>query len=127
MKILIAEDSSIFQALLREILTKAGHVPMIENNGLLAWNRLNKDGADMGILDVNMPEMDGFELLKKIRSCEKYKNLPVLMLTIKAFVDDKVTGYNTGADDYLTKPFDNAVLLARIKVLERRIIKKNRG
>lgn len=127
MKILIAEDDSNFQALIKEVLTEAGHEPMIEENGLLAWNRLQKDGADMAILDVNMPEMDGFELLSKIRGCDKFKDLPVLMLTIKAFVNDQVQGYDTGADDYLTKPFDNAVLLSRIKVLERRIIKKDRS
>ena len=124
MKILIAEDDSNFQALIKEVLTEAGHEPMIEENGLLAWNRLQKDGADMAILDVNMPQMTGFELLSKIRNCDKFKDLPVLMLTIKAFVNDQVQGYDTGADDYLTKPFDNAVLLSRIKVLERRIIKK---
>lgn len=124
MKVLVAEDDSNFQALLKEILTEAGHQPFIEENGLLAWNRLNKDGADIAILDVNMPKMTGFELLKKIRTSEKYKNIPVIMLTIRGFANDQVEGYETGADDYLTKPFDSHILLSRLKVLERRIIKQ---
>ncbi|MCG2726948.1 MAG: response regulator transcription factor [Elusimicrobia bacterium] len=127
MKILIAEDDPNFRALLLEILTESGHQPLIEENGLLAWDRLNKDGADMAILDVNMPVMTGFELLKKIRHCDKHKNMPVIMLTIREFVSDQVEGYDTGADDYLTKPFDRHVLLSRIGVLERRIIKKRKG
>ena len=86
--------------------------------------RLQAEGADMAVLDVNMPEMDGFELLKHIRTDDRFKNMPVLMLTIRAFADDQVQGYETGADDYLTKPFHNDILLARIKVLERRILKK---
>ena len=124
MKILVAEDDSNFQALINAVLSEAGHTPLIEENGLLAWNRLNKDGADIAILDVNMPEMTGFELLRKIRESKKYKNLPVIMLTIREFASDQIKGYDTGADDYLTKPFDNAVLLSRLKVLERRIINR---
>ncbi|OGS32938.1 MAG: hypothetical protein A2218_10135 [Elusimicrobia bacterium RIFOXYA2_FULL_53_38] len=124
MKILVADDDNTFRSLVLEILTGAGYEVAAEENGLLAWNRLEADGADMAVLDVNMPEMDGFELLKRIRASETHKNMPVLMLTIRAFADDQVQGYETGADDYLAKPFNNAVLLARVKVLERRILKK---
>ncbi|MBU2574566.1 MAG: response regulator transcription factor [Elusimicrobia bacterium] len=124
MKILVADDDKIFRSLVVEILTDAGYEVIAEENGLLAWERLRAEGADLAVLDVNMPEMDGFELLRNIRAAEKHKTMPVLMLTIRAFVEDQVQGYDTGADDYLTKPFDNDVLLARVKVLERRILHK---
>lgn len=124
MKILVADDNDAFRALVVEILTEAGYEVAAEINGLLAWERLQADGADMAVLDVNMPEMDGFELLRNIRTDDRFKAMPVLMLTIRALADDQVQGYDTGADDYLTKPFHNDVLLARVKVLERRILKK---
>ena len=72
-----------------------------------------------------MPEMDGIELLGRIRADEKFKGMPVLLLTIRAFAEDQVQGYDRGADDYLPKPFNSDVLVARVKVLERRIL--NRG
>ena len=122
MKILVADDNDIFRSLVVEVLTAAGYKTIDEINGLLAWNRLQAEGADMAILDVNMPQMDGFQLLRNIRADERFKTMPVLMLTIRAFANDQIEGYEGGADDYLTKPFDNDVLLARVKVLERRIL-----
>ncbi len=124
MKVLVADDNDNFRSLVIEILTDAGYEVAAEINGLLAWNRLQAEGADMAVLDVNMPEMDGFELLKHIRTDDRFKNMPVLMLTIRAFADDQLQGYETGADDYLAKPFNNDILLARVKVLERRILNK---
>ncbi len=124
MKVLVADDDTIFRTLVVEVLTGAGYEVIAEENGLLAWERLQSEGADLAVLDINMPEMDGFEVLKRIRTDERHRTMPVLMLTIRAFAEDQVQGYDTGADDYLTKPFDNAVLLSRVKVLERRILKK---
>ena len=124
MKVLVADDDDNFRCLVTELLLEAGHEVAAEINGRLAWERLQAEGADMAVLDVNMPEMDGFQLLRNIRGDARYKSMPVLMLTIRAFAEDQVQGYETGADDYLTKPFANDVFLARIKVLERRILKK---
>lgn len=124
MRILIAEDDENFRTLITEVLAQAGHSPLPEPNGRLAWERLLREGADMVVTDINMPEMDGFQLLARIRASDSCRAIPVLMLTIRAFVDDQVAGYETGADDYLTKPFENAVFLARIHTLERRILKK---
>ena len=124
MKVLVADDDTIFRTLVVEVLTGAGYEVIAEENGLLAWERLQAEGADLAVLDINMPEMDGFEVLRHIRADERHKTMPVLMLTIRAFAEDQVQGYDTGADDYLTKPFDNAVLLSRVKVLERRILRK---
>lgn len=124
MKVLVADDDKVFRVLLTEILGEAGYDVKAEENGLLAWQSLQKEGADMAVLDVNMPEMDGFELLSRIRNEPELKDMPVLMLTIRGMLDDQLSGYERGADDYLTKPFDNNELVARVKVLERRIIKR---
>lgn len=124
MRILIAEDDDNFRTLITEVLTEAGHMPLPEANGQLAWERLQREGADMLVTDINMPMLDGFQLLGKVRASDKYYAIPVLMLTIRAFAEDQIAGYETGADDYLTKPFDSAVFIARVNVLERRIIKR---
>ena len=126
MRVLIAEDDDNFRTLITEVLRQAGHTPMPEPNGRLAWERLLREDADMVVTDINMPQMDGFQLLAMIRTSDKYKSIPILMLTIRALTEDQVAGYETGADDYLTKPFDNDVLIARIHALERRISKNNR-
>jgi len=122
MRVLIAEDDENFRTLITEVLEQAGHSPMPEQNGRLAWERLLREGADMVVTDINMPEMDGFQLLTRIRASDNYQAIPVLMLTIRAFAEDQVAGYETGADDYLTKPFDNDVFIARIHALGRRIL-----
>lgn len=123
MRILIAEDDDNFRTLITELLEQAGHTPMPEPNGRLAWRRLLREGADMVVTDINMPELDGFGLLRHIRSDEYYHKLPVLMLTIRQLAEDQVSGYDTGADDYLTKPFDHEIFIARIHALGRRILK----
>ncbi|MBI5744551.1 MAG: response regulator transcription factor [Elusimicrobia bacterium] len=122
MKVLVVDDDEIFRALLREIISEAGYEVSAHANGQLAWEYLSVEGADMAVLDVNMPELDGLSLLRKIRTSERLRGMPVLLLTIKAFVEDQVAGYETGADDYLTKPFSAEVLAARLKTLERRIL-----
>jgi len=124
MKILVADDDNTFRSLVMELLIDSGYEVSAHENGLLAWESLQTEGADMAVLDINMPEMDGIQLLGHIRSDERFKSMPVLLLTIKAFTEDQVEGYDRGADDYLTKPFDNDVLIARVKVLERRILGK---
>lgn len=126
MRVLIAEDDDNFRTLITEVLKQAGHIPLPETNGLLAWERLLHEGADMLITDINMPAMDGFQLLAKVRASGQYSKIPILMLTVRAFAEDQIAGYEGGADDYLTKPFDNAVLVARVNVLERRILKIRR-
>jgi len=124
MKILVADDDNIFRSLVNEILTDAGYTVSAHENGRLALEHLQAEGADMAVLDINMPEMDGIELLGHIRSDDRFKNMPVIMLTIRAFTEDQVQGYECGADDYLTKPFSNDVLIARVRTLERRILGK---
>ena len=122
MKILVADDDLLFRTLVTEVLTDAGYEVAAHENGLLAWEYLQAEGAQLAVLDVNMPEMGGVELLGNIRADDRFKAMPVLMLTIRSMVEDQVSSYDHGADDYLTKPFANEVLVARVKVLERRIL-----
>lgn len=123
-KVLLAEDDPVFRDLVTEILEEAGYEVLAGENGQEAWELLESKGADMAVLDLNMPILDGLELTKRIRSDERYKELPILMLTVRAFVEEQIAGYDRGADDYLTKPFDRKMLAARLKVLERRILGK---
>ena len=121
--VLIAEDDPVFRELVTEILEQAGYGVLAGENGAVAWELLGVHGADMAVLDLNMPEMDGLELTRRIRGDERHKDLPILMLTVRAFVEEQIAGFDRGADDYLTKPFDRKMLVARLRVLERRILK----
>lgn len=117
MKILLAEDEvSMARAVVR-ILEKSNYHADAVYNGTDALNYLITGDYDAAILDVMMPEMDGISVLKNIRS--RGINLPVIMLTAKSEIDDKVLGLDSGANDYLTKPFDAKELLARIRAMTR--------
>ena len=121
--ILVADDDEMFRDLVTEILTQGGYRVVRAKDGQAAWELMQKHPVDMAVLDLNMPNMDGLELTRKIRDDAKYRDLPILMLTVRSLVEDQVSGYERGADDYLTKPFESKMLLARMKVLERRILK----
>ena len=84
------------------------------------WKRMEEQTPDLLLLDIMLPEEDGMEILKKIRENRKTKNLPVIMLTAKDTEYDKVLGLDTGADDYVAKPFSMMELMSRIKALLRR-------
>jgi len=124
MKILVADDNIAFGILATALLNAAGYEVTVQEDGAQAWKALQEEGADMAILDINMPVMNGMELLARIRNDERFRKMPVLMLTVRTQAEDQVEGYEHGADDYLAKPFSNDVLLARIKALERRILGK---
>ena len=117
MKILLAEDEvSLARALIR-ILGKSHYSVEVVYNGMDALRYLENGEYDAVILDVMMPCMDGISVLKEIR--EQGNKVPVIMLTAKTEIDDKVLGLDSGANDYLTKPFDAKELLARIRAMTR--------
>ena len=122
--VLVADDDEMFRELVTEILTQGGYTVVRAEDGQAAWDLMQRKKVDIAVLDLNVPRMDGLELTRKVRDDAKYKDLPILMLTVRALVDNQVEGYARGADDYLTKPFDSQMLLARVKVLERRALKK---
>lgn len=117
MKILLAEDEKSMSRALVAILKGNNYTVDAVFNGPDALDYLTAGDYDAAILDVMMPGMDGFEVLKRARASGV--KIPVMMLTAKSQVDDKVEGLDLGANDYLTKPFDGKELLARLRAMTR--------
>jgi two-component system copper resistance phosphate regulon response regulator CusR len=118
MKILIVEDEVKLSEYLRQGLSEAGFVVDLARNGLDGYHLAVTERYDLLILDVMLPDVDGWRILKSLR--EAGRNIPVLFLTARDRVDDRVKGLELGADDYLVKPFAFAELLARVRTLLRR-------
>ena len=118
MRLLIAEDEADLLRAMVAILSHQGYDISTAANGLEAVKKAEHETYDCMVFDIMMPKMDGIEALKKIR--ETGDLTPVIMLTAKAEIDDRVEGLDAGADDYLTKPFAIKELLARIRSLTRR-------
>lgn len=118
MRLLLAEDEKELSKALVTILKHNNYSVDAVFNGRDALDYLETDIYDAAILDIMMPEKDGISVLKELRA--KGSSLPVLILTAKAEIDDRVLGLDCGADDYLTKPFAVKELLARIRVMTRR-------
>lgn len=118
MRLLLAEDEKMLSDALVELLTHSHYSVDAVYNGEDALDYLMEGNYDGAILDIMMPKMDGITVLKKIRAAGK--TLPVIMLTAKSEIDDRVEGLDAGADDYLTKPFASRELLARIRSMTRR-------
>ncbi len=116
--VLVVEDDPDLLAVLPRILTGAGYTVRIASDGEDGLNKVLDDAPALAILDVGLPKLSGYELARELRS--RGYQFPVLMLTARVTVDDKVSGLNAGADDYLAKPFEYAELLARVKALLRR-------
>lgn len=118
MHILVAEDDVRLARVLRRVLQEDGHVVDVASDGLQALELASEPGADLLILDVMLPRMDGFDVCRALRNAGV--QTPILMLTARSGVDDRVRGLDVGADDYLVKPFALAELQARIRALTRR-------
>jgi DNA-binding response OmpR family regulator len=116
-EVLVVEDEDDVRRLVRVLLERAGHTVVEAANGLEAISMLEGDAPDLVVLDVAMPELDGWQTLERIRDLS---DVPVLMLTARAGELDKVRGLRSGADDYVTKPFGRQELLARVEALLRR-------
>ena len=119
MQILLVEDDLPLAKGLQQALGKQGYVVNHVGTGEAALHVVEYDKPDIVVLDIGLPDIDGISVLKKVRA--KDKELPVLMLTARDGLDDKVAGLDSGADDYLVKPFEMTELMARLRVLERRI------
>lgn len=117
MRLLLAEDEKALSKAIVAILERNYYSVDAVYDGLEALEYLESDTYDGLILDVMMPKMDGITVLKKLR--KKGSNVPVLILTAKSEIDDKVLGLDSGANDYLTKPFNTRELLARIRAMTR--------
>ena len=118
MRILIAEDDSRLLTQLDSLLQQHGYSVDLADNGEHALYLLNEYAYDLAIIDIGLPKMDGFEVIRNAR--QEDIRCPVLILTASDRWQEKVEGLDAGADDYLTKPFHNEELLARVKALIRR-------
>ncbi len=117
MRILLVEDEKLLSRVIVKLLEKDNYSVDPVYDGEEALMYLESDNYDCVILDIMLPKVDGITVLKKTRMAGNH--IPILMLTAKAEVDDKVLGLDSGADDYLTKPFDSKELLARIRRITR--------
>lgn len=120
MRLLLVEDHAELSQWVAKALRQMGYVLDVLDRGDHADHALLTQHYDLVILDLSLPGMDGLEVLRRLRAREKGVPTPVLVLTARGATDDRVRGLNTGADDYLTKPFDLGELEARIKALLRR-------
>ena len=118
MKILLAEDEKDLSRALTVILERSGYSVDAAYDGVEALEYASRGAYDAMIFDIMMPRMDGIELLTNIR--KSGNRTPVIMLTAKSEIDDRITGLDAGADDYLTKPFAMGELLARLRSMTRR-------
>jgi DNA-binding response OmpR family regulator len=119
MKVLIAEDDRDFGNILSQYVTISGFEVTLARDGKEAWELFNADKPDICVLDVMMPEMDGFTLAEKIK--QAHNDIPFIFLTAKSLKEDIVKGLKLGADDYITKPFDPEVLILRINNILKRV------
>ncbi|MEQ8198311.1 MAG: response regulator transcription factor [Clostridiaceae bacterium] len=115
--ILIIEDESRIRSLLKDYLILEQFNIIEASNGIDGLSVFNKNKIDLAILDIMMPGLNGLEVTKEIR---KISSIPIILLTAKSQEEDKLSGYNLGADDYVTKPFSPKVLVAKIKALLKR-------
>jgi len=114
-KILIADDNPLNLKMLTELLNPDLYKISIANNGRKVLENAPKVMPDLILLDIMMPEMDGFEVCAKLKQDEKTRDIPVIFLTAKVSPEDIVKGFEIGASDYVTKPFNSAELMARVK------------
>ena len=116
--ILIVEDEKNMQDIICEYMHRGGHICFTADDGVDALMILKNNPMDLMILDIMMPHLDGFSVCKMAR---EMSSLPIIMLTAKSDEEDKLKGYEDGADDYMTKPFSPKILLAKANALLRRI------
>ena len=120
-KILVIEDEQAVREMLFYALNKADFEVREAANGEIAFDILKKYNIDLILLDWMLPGQAGIEISKKLRSMPETKNIPIIMLTAKSEESDKIMGLDSGADDYVTKPFSPNELIARIKAILRRV------
>ena len=118
MRILLVEDDEMLGGAVQRALTQSAHVVDTARTGLEADRALATNEYDLVLLDVGLPQIDGFEVLRRLR--QRRNPVPVLMLTVRDALEDRITGLDLGADDYITKPFHLSELEARVRALIRR-------
>src|SRR5262245_59691413 len=114
-RILIIEDELGLTEVLSYNLEREGYEEVVAHDGQEGLRKAQMQLPDMILLDLMLPKVDGLEICRELRACERTRHVPILMLTAKAEETDQVVGFRMGADDYVTKPFSIKVLLQRVK------------
>ncbi|MCD6519124.1 MAG: response regulator transcription factor [Anaerolineae bacterium] len=118
-RILLVDDDAYVLEVVERALRRQGHIILVAHNGKEALEILRNQTPDLAILDIVMPHLNGIEVCKFIRTHPSLASIPILFLTQKERIEDKIEGFEAGADDYLTKPFSLAELEVRVKALLR--------
>jgi len=120
-KILIVDDEPDVASLLTLLLRSQGYEAVVASDGRQGLELARKENPDLIILDIMLPGLDGYKIARMLKFDESYSHIPIIMLTAKVQEKDKALGLETGADEYLTKPFDTQLLLKKVKeILERK-------
>ncbi len=127
-KILVVDDELFIISLIEKILQGTGYQILKAYDGEEALRKVSESNPDLIVLDVNMPKLNGLEVCRRLKSSEDTRLIPIVMLTSKDFVEDKITGLEKGADDYITKPFNAKEFALRIKgLIERRLYQRKKS
>ena len=119
-KILVIDDDAAINELIKVNLELQGYNVFQSYNGTDGFAMAKQETPELIILDIMMPEVDGFTVAQRIRQCDDISDTPILMLTALSELDDKINGFNIGVDDYLTKPFEIDELIVRVRALLKR-------
>jgi DNA-binding response OmpR family regulator len=125
-KIIVVDDEESLRNLAKTLLEGEGFMVITCKDTDEGYKRIIRSKPNLALIDINMPTVGGIELCRMIRKTPEIKNLPVIMLTVESTETNKVVGFENGADDYITKPFSNRELVARIKSLIRRVRRKDK-
>ena len=116
-RVLIVDDSHIVLSLHSYIFENAGFECAVAENGYIALEMLNKEHFDLIVTDINMPRMDGYELIRRIRKTPDYKDIPIIIISTEEEAKDKMKGMEAGANVYVVKPAEPAALIANANML----------
>ena len=119
-KILVVDDDPTIRNVVRGYLEQNGFTVLVAENGTLALQMLRREAPDLLVLDLMLPDKDGWEITRTVRNDRRLAALPIIMLTARVDDSDKVIGLELGADDYITKPFNGREVVARVRALLRR-------
>ncbi|NOZ52450.1 MAG: response regulator [Gammaproteobacteria bacterium] len=119
LKILIVDDTPSYLSTFAEILATENYEIIVAPDGMGGWKRFTDDKPDLTLIDVNMPRMDGFTLTSRIKSKNPKLWVPVILMSANASILTQLKGYQAGCDDFLSKPVDPSILLAKIAVFQR--------
>ena len=114
-KILVVDDEVDLVETIRFPLEAEGYTVLVSGNGEDALNQARKENPDLILLDLMLPKLDGYKICRLLKFDTRYKHIPILMLTAKTQEKDKILGMGTGADEYITKPFDIDELLEKVR------------